>query len=46
MDKTTHFFLASVFGQQINYIRLLCFLENPDKDWKKSYDELMQPTLF
>ena len=29
-----------------NYIHLLRFLENPDKDWQKSYDELMQPTLF
>jgi IS4 transposase len=29
-----------------NYIHLLKFLENPDKDWQKSYDELMQPTLF
>ena len=29
-----------------NYIHLLKFLENPDKDWQKTYDELMQPTLF
>jgi hypothetical protein len=29
-----------------NYIHLIRFLENPDKDWQKSYDELMQPTLF
>jgi IS4 transposase len=29
-----------------NYIHLMRFLENPDKDWQKSYDELMQPTLF
>jgi len=29
-----------------NYIHLLKFLENPDKDWQKSYDELMQPSLF
>lgn len=29
-----------------NYIHLLRFLENPDKDWQKSYDELVQPTLF
>ncbi len=29
-----------------NYIHLLRFLENPDKDWQKNYDELMQPTLF
>lgn len=29
-----------------NYIHLLRFLENPDKDWQKTYDELMQPTLF
>jgi len=29
-----------------NYIHLLRFLENPDKDWQKSYDELMQPSLF
>jgi hypothetical protein len=29
-----------------NYIHLLRFLENPDKDWKKTYDELMQPSLF
>jgi len=29
-----------------NYIHLLRFLENPDRDWQKSYDELMQPSLF
>lgn len=29
-----------------NYLHLLRFLENPDKDWQKTYDELMQPTLF
>lgn len=29
-----------------NYIHLMGFLENPDKDWQKTYDELMQPTLF
>lgn len=29
-----------------NYIHMLRFLENPDKDWQKTYDELMQPTLF
>ncbi|MCB9015629.1 MAG: IS4 family transposase [Lentimicrobiaceae bacterium] len=29
-----------------NYIHLFRFLENPDKDWQKTYDELMQPTLF
>ncbi len=29
-----------------NYIHLVRFLENPDKDWQKTYDELMQPTLF
>lgn len=29
-----------------NYIHLIKFLENPEKDWQKSYDELMQPTLF
>ncbi len=29
-----------------NYIHLIGFLENPDKDWQKSFDELMQPTLF
>lgn len=29
-----------------NYIHLMRFLENPDKDWQKTYDELMQPTLF
>ena len=29
-----------------NYLHLFSFLENPDKDWQKTYDELMQPTLF
>jgi hypothetical protein len=29
-----------------NYLHLFKFLENPDKDWQKTYDELMQPTLF
>ena len=29
-----------------NYIHLIKFLENPDKDWQKTYDKLMQPTLF
>ena len=29
-----------------NYIHLLKFLENPDKDWQKTYDELMLPSLF
>ena len=29
-----------------NYIHLLKFLENPDKDWQKTYDELIQPSLF
>jgi len=29
-----------------NYIHLMRFLENPDKDWQKTYDELMQPVLF
>ncbi len=30
----------------VNYIYLLKLLENPDKDWQKTYDELMQSTLF
>ena len=29
-----------------NYLHLFRFLENPDRDWQKTYDELMQPTLF
>jgi len=29
-----------------NYIHLIRFLENPDKDWQKTYEELMQPSLF
>ena len=29
-----------------NYIHLLKFLENPDKDWQKTYDQIMRPTLF
>lgn len=29
-----------------NYINLIRFLENPDKDWQKTYEELMEPTLF
>ena len=29
-----------------NYIHLLKFLENPDKDWQKTYEELMMPSLF
>lgn len=29
-----------------NYLHLFRFLENPDKDWQKTYDELMQPSLF
>jgi hypothetical protein len=29
-----------------NYLHLFKFLENPDKDWQKTYDELMQSTLF
>ncbi|ALO17360.1 Transposase [Salinivirga cyanobacteriivorans] len=29
-----------------NYIHLFRFLEHPDKDWQKTYDELMQPSLF
>lgn len=29
-----------------NYIHLLKFLENPEKDWQKTYDEIMQSTLF
>ncbi|MDD2385255.1 MAG: IS4 family transposase [Bacteroidales bacterium] len=29
-----------------NYIHLIRFVENPDKDWQKTYDELMQPTLL
>ncbi len=29
-----------------NYLHLVRFLENPDKDWQKTYDELMQPSLF
>ena len=29
-----------------NYLHLFSFLENPDKDWQKTYDELMQPILF
>ena len=29
-----------------NYIHLIRFLENPEKDWQKTYDELMRPTLF
>jgi hypothetical protein len=29
-----------------NYIHLINFLENPDKDWQKTYEELMQPSLF
>jgi len=29
-----------------NYIHLFGFLENPNKDWQKTYDELMQPSLF
>lgn len=29
-----------------NYIHLLNFLENPDKDWQKTFDKARQPTLF
>ena len=29
-----------------NYIHLLNFLENPDKDWQKTLQGLKQPTLF
>jgi hypothetical protein len=29
-----------------NYIHLLNFLENPDKDWQKTFDLARQPTLF
>jgi len=29
-----------------NYIHLLNFLENPDKDWQKTFDLVRQPTLF
>ncbi len=29
-----------------NYIQLLRFLENPYKDWQKTYNELMQSSLF
>lgn len=29
-----------------NYIHLLRFLENPDKDWQKTYEDLLQPKLF
>lgn len=29
-----------------NFLHLLRFLENADKDWLKTYDELMQPSLF
>jgi len=29
-----------------NYIHLLNFLENPDKDWQKTLDLARQPTLF
>lgn len=29
-----------------NYIHLIRFLENPDKDWQKTYEELTMPSLF
>lgn len=29
-----------------NYIHLLNFLENPDRDWQKTFDMERQPTLF
>lgn len=29
-----------------NYIHLLNFLENPDKDWQKAFNKARQPTLF
>jgi len=29
-----------------NYIHLINFLENPDKDWQKTLEGLKQPTLF
>lgn len=29
-----------------NYIHLLNFLENPDKDWQKTFDKARQPNLF
>lgn len=29
-----------------NYIHLLNFLENPDKDWQKTFNLARQPTLF
>lgn len=29
-----------------NYIHLIRFLENPDRDWQKTYQELSMPTLF
>jgi len=29
-----------------NYIHLLNFLENPDKDWQKTFDLARQPSLF
>jgi hypothetical protein len=29
-----------------NYIHLLRFLERPDQDWQKTYQDLLQPSLF
>ncbi|HAJ99027.1 MAG TPA: transposase, partial [Bacteroidales bacterium] len=29
-----------------NYIHLIKFLDNPDKDWQKTYHLARQPTLF
>ena len=29
-----------------NYIHLLRFLERPDQDWQKTYEDLLQPSLF
>ena len=29
-----------------NYIHLLKFLEKPDQDWQKTYEDLLQPSLF
>ena len=29
-----------------NYIHLLSFLENPEKDWQKTFDRVRQPSLF
>ena len=29
-----------------NYLDLIRFLEKPDQDWQKTYQDLLQPTLF